>query len=223
MRLWPFIFCAVELLGPLVRQDGYAFRPPREFRMARMDLFQPSRATALGPPERGFLSALLFDGDDENAASFAMAVVDEPLEDGFGARDELAARVARHFREGLGLEFSVEGARTVDGPVRRIEVRGSLRRAGQLRQIVVAAWPGPSRHLVATVSVPSGRYEGLSGAIGQSFDTVRLDAGAVPRAPRTVALAVALLVTAGLLVSVGLWRRRQARRGAGGGPATRPP
>ena len=34
---------ATELLGPPLRQEGWQLRPPREFRMARMDLFHGTR------------------------------------------------------------------------------------------------------------------------------------------------------------------------------------
>lgn len=207
------VLCAApDLLGPPIRQDGYTFRPPRPFHMARMELFHASQALAVGAraDSAGALSAALVDGEDENAASLTVTVVDEPFAVGPGARDEFAAQVSRHFRDRLGLEFSLERVELVEGPSRRVEVLGSVRRASQLRQIVAAAWPGDVRHLVMTCSVPSGRWEALSGAIRQSFDTVRLDASGPARGPRNLALAVATLVAALLVASAGLWRRRRA-------------
>jgi hypothetical protein len=201
-----------DLLGPPVRQDGYSFRPPRPFHIARMDLFHQARPLAIGASadSQGTLSAALVDGDDENAASLIVAVIDEPFSVGPGARDEFSAQVARHFRERLGLEFSLERAELIEGPSRRVEVLGSVRRSSQLRQIVAAAWPGDTRHVVITCSVPSGRWEALSGSLAQSFETVRIDGGGSTRAPRNVVLAVAALAAALLAASAGLWRRRKA-------------
>lgn len=198
-----------DLLGPPVRQDGYTFRPPRPFYMARMELFHGAQAMAVGDAT-GAISAALIDGDDENAASVIVSVVEEPFSVGPGARDEFSAQVARHFRDRLGLEFSLERAEVIEGPSRRVEVLGSVRRASQLRQIVAAAWPGDHRHVVITCSVPSGRWEALSGAINQSLETVRVDGGTPTRGGRNVALAVAALVAALLVASAGLWRRRRA-------------
>ena len=206
------LLAAADLLGPPVRQDGYGFRPPREFHMARMELFHAAHPLVIGTHAEspGTLSAALVDGDDENAASLAVAVIDEPLSVGPGARDELSAQVARHFRERLGLDFALERAELIEGPSRRVQVTGSVRRASQLRQIVIAAWPGSGRHVVVTCSVPSGRYEALAAALNQSFDTMRLENPGPTRAPRTVALAVAALLGALLFASVGLWKRRRA-------------
>jgi hypothetical protein len=210
-----FTLAATDLLGPSVRQEAYSFRPPRPFYMARMELFHGARPLAIGAglDSPGALSAALVDGDDENAASLMVAVIDEPFSVGPGARDEFSARVARHFREQLGLEFALERAELFGaGPSRRVEVLGSVRRASQLRQVVAAAWPGTHRHVVITVSVPSGRWEALSGSLAQSFETVRQEGSAPTRGPRNLALAVATLVAALLVASVGLWRRRRATR-----------
>jgi hypothetical protein len=198
-----------DLLGPPVRQDGYTFRPPRPFYMARMELFHGAQAMAIGDGA-GSISAALIDGDDENAASLTVSLVDGSFSVGPGARDEFSAQVARHFRDRLGLEFSLERVELVEGPSRRVEVLGSVRRASQLRQIVAAAWPGGGRHVVMICSVPSGRWEALSGAINQSFETVRVEGNAPARGGRNVALAVATLVAALLVASAGLWRRRRA-------------
>lgn len=214
-RLLLLVLAAADLLGPPIKKEGYSFRPPRQFHLAHMELFQAARPLVIGGAAEspGQVVAALFDGEDENAASLVLAIVDEPFSVGPGARDELSSRVARHFRERLGLEFALERSAVVEGPSRRIEVVGSVRRASQLRQIVAAAWPGEHRHLVITSSIPSGRWETLSGAIAQSYETVRLETASSQAAPLTLAFAVAALVSALLLASIGLWRRRKAAAG----------
>src|SRR5438270_2320763 len=77
-----FIFLgALELLGPPVRQEGFGLRPPRDFRMARMDLFHLSRVGAVAKSDdspRRLLAALV-DTDSEDASSLMLSVIDEPF------------------------------------------------------------------------------------------------------------------------------------------------
>ncbi len=208
------LLAAADLLGPPVRHDVFSFRPPKDFRMARLDLFRSSRVGAVAKsddaPRR--LHAALVDSDQEDAAALLFATVDEPFKSTSGARDELSAAVARHFSNELGLKFALERVEVVQGAMPRVEVFGSVRDGSQLRQIVVAAWPGEARHAVAMFSVPSGRYELLAEAMRASLDSFHLEPGASGGAPRTVAWAVVALVASALMASIGLWRRRRATR-----------
>ena len=77
---------------------------------------------------------------------------------------------------------------------------------------VVAAWPGESRHVVAICSAPSGRWEALSPVLGDSFDTMKVEPVSSLRPPQRLLWAFAALVAALLLISIGVWRRRQAAR-----------
>lgn len=199
-----------DALGPPLKQDGYQLAPPKAFRMARMDLFHGTRVggvTAAGDAPR-FLSAALLDGEGEDAASLLLSVVEARFSLGPGARDELSTAVVRHFKEDLGLRFALDRADVVDG---RVEVLGSVREGSQLRQILVVAWPGEGRHVVAIASVPSGRWDELRGVLRESFSTFRFDASAGP--PREWRVAFLALMGALLLTSIGLWRRRKALRG----------
>lgn len=201
-----------EGLGPPLRQDGLTVRPPREFRLARMDLFHGTRVIGVGAREgvTRYLSAALMDGDGEDAASMLVSIVDEPLRLGPNSRDESAGLVARHLRDELGLTFSLERADVVTGTAARVEVRGSVREGAQLRKLLVAQFAGESRHAVVLFSVPSGRWETLAPSLTEALDTLRVDQPSGPS--RSVALAFAVAVGAALLASVGLWRRRAARR-----------
>jgi hypothetical protein len=93
-----------------------------------------------------------------------------------------------------------------------VEVLGSVRQGSQLRRVLVAAWPQEQRHVVAMVSVPSGRWEDLAPVLSESFDSMKLDPVTTARPPQRLLWAFAALVAAGFLISVGLWRRRQASR-----------
>jgi hypothetical protein len=92
-------------------------------------------------------------------------------------------------------------------------VLGSIRQGSQVRRVLVAAWPGEARHVVAIGSAPSGRWDALGPAYGESFDTMRLDPGTAGPSTR-LRWAFAALVASLLMVSVGLWRRRQVARAA---------
>ena len=199
-----------DVLGPPVRQEPFTLRPPKGFRMARLDLFRSSRVGAIAKNDdtpRRLLGALV-DTDGEDSAALLIASVDEPFKSSSGARDELAAAVAKHFSNELGLKFALERVDVVQGPNPRVEVSGSVRDGSQLRQIVVAAWPGEVKHAVVTFSVPSGRYDELAEAIRASLDTFHVDPAGAPTS-RALAWAVAALVASALMASIGLWRRRR--------------
>jgi hypothetical protein len=201
---------AADVLGPPVRQETFTLRPPHDFRMARMDLFRSSRVGAVAKNEEAprRLLAALVDTDGEDSAALLISAVDEPFKPSTSARDDLAAAVARHFTTELSLKFSLERVEMVQAAVTRVEVTGSVREGSQLRQIVVAAWPGEVRHAVVVFSVPSGRYEALAGGIRASLDSFRVDTAGAPTS-RAVAWAVAALVASALMASIGLWRRRR--------------
>jgi hypothetical protein len=201
---------AGDQLGPPLRQDGYSIRPPRAFRLTRMDLFHGTRATGVGARESvsRYLSAALIDGDGEDAASMLVSVLDEPFRLGPNARDDASTSVTRHLRDELGLTFSLERADVTTAAAARVEVRGSVREGAQLRKVLVALYPGETRRTVVLFSVPSGRWDALTPAITESLESMRPDAASGPS--RSLAFAFALLIAAGLLASVGLWRRRQA-------------
>ena len=211
MLCWVMLLLSAEpSLGTPLKQGGFTFRPPKEFRVTRMDLFHGTKVGAISQDAPGYLAAALVDGDGEDAASMLVAVVDAPFAPGPSSRDEIATETVRHFNEDLGLKLSLERAELVSGPPARVEVLGSVHQGSQLRVIHVAAFEGDPRHLVITVSIPSGRAEELAGAVHDSFDSVHAEGGP-PTAPRTVAWAAMALVAALFLVSVGLWRRRAAR------------
>jgi hypothetical protein len=198
-----------ELLGAPVRQDGYSLRPPRDFHLAHMELFHGSHVGAIGPATEGqrALSAAFFDGEGDDAASLLIAVVDGDQGSGPAARDALANQVLRHFRDELGVSFLLERTEQAG---ERVEVLGSVREGAQLRRVLVAAWPGVSRHVVATWSVPSGRWDALKPALHDSLESFRAepqnDAGVLPRRGGVL---VAAVLAGLLLTSWGLWRRRR--------------
>lgn len=202
---------APPTLGPVLRQDGFQVKPPSSFRMARMDLFHGTQAGTLttAPGATRYLSAALIDGDGEDATSILISVVDATLGLGPSSRDELSTAVVRHLRDELGQPFQLERAEVKNG---RVEVLGSVRQGSQLRRILVAAWPGESRHVVAICSAPSGRWEALAPMIADSFDTMKVEPVSSLRPPQRLLWAFAALVAALLLISIGVWRRRQAAR-----------
>lgn len=202
---------ALDLVGPPLRQDGYQLRPPRAFRMARMDLYHGTRVATVSKASAAarYLSAALMDGDGEDAATMLISVVEEPLSLGPSSRDEASTAVLRHFRDELELPFVLERADVRTGPAARVEVLGSVREGSQLRRILVAAWPGEVRHVVVLFSVPSGRWESLKAAIDESLDSVRADTAQGPS--RSWRWAFATFMAALLVLSFGLWRRRQQR------------
>ena len=202
-----------SLLGPVLRQDGFQMKPPSSFRMARMDLFHGTQVGTISVSAASprYLSAALVDGEGEDAASLLISVVDATLSLGPSSRDELSTAVVRHLRDELAQPFQLERAEVTNG---RVEVLGSVRQGSQLRRILVAAWPGHSRHLIAICSAPSGRWETLAPMISESFDSMKVEPVSSPGPPQRLLWAFAALVAALLLISVGLWRRRQASRSA---------
>ncbi len=205
------LLSADPALGTPLKQGGFTFRPPKQFRVTRMDLFHGTRVGAISNDASGYLAAALVDGDGEDATSMLVAVVDAPFSPGPSSRDEVATEAVRHFNEDLGLKLALERAELVNGPPARVEVLGSIRQGSQLRVIHLAAFEGEPKHLVITVSAPSGRAEELAGQLKESFDSVRAEGGTAT-APRAVAWAAMALVAALFFVSVGLWRRRLANR-----------
>jgi hypothetical protein len=201
---------AVEpTLGTPLKQGGFTLRPPKQFRVTRMDLFHGTKVGAIGG-DNGYLAAALVDGDGEDAASLLVDVVDSSFAPGPSSRDEIATSTVKHFNEDLGLKLSLERAELVPGPPARVEVLGSVHQGNQLRVIHVAAFEGEPKHLVLTLSAPSGRAEELATPLRECFDSVHAEGGPTTT-PRTVAWAALALVAALFLVSVGLWRRRVAR------------
>ncbi|MEW5740465.1 MAG: hypothetical protein AB1938_16175 [Myxococcota bacterium] len=202
---------SLELVGPPLRQDGYQLRPPRAFRMARMDLYHGTRVATVAKASQAprYLSAALMDGDGEDAATMLVSVVEEPLTLGPSSRDDASTAVLRHFRDELELPFMLERADVKTGASARVEVLGSVREGSQLRRILVAAWPGEVRHVVVLFSVPSGRWESLKAAIDESLETMRADVTSGPS--RSWRWGFAIFILALLTLSVGLWRRRQQR------------
>lgn len=200
-------------LGPVLRQDGFQFKPPRAFRMARMDLFHGTQVGTVSVEAQAprYLSAALVDGDGEDAASLLVSVIEASLALGPSSRDELSTAVVRHLRDELGQPFQLERAEVTHG---RVEVIGAMRQGSQLRRVLVAAFPGEQRHVVAFASVPSGRWDALAPALSDSFDTLKVEPVASARPPQRLLWAFVAAVAAAFLVSIGLWRRRQAAREA---------
>lgn len=202
---------ALEPLGPVVRQDGFQFKPPKSFRMARMDLFHGTHVGSVtrNPATSRYLSAALIDGDGEDAATLLISVVEETLTLGPSSRDEFSTAVVRHITDELGQPFQLERAEIREG---RVEVLGSIRQGAQLRRVLVAAWPSEGRHVVAFCSAPSGRWESLSPLITESFASLKVEPASLARPPQRLMWAFAALVAAAMMISIGLWRRRQAAR-----------
>jgi hypothetical protein len=198
-------------LGPPLRQDGYHLRPPGAFHMARLDLFHGTHAGGIcaDPAASRYLSAALVDGDTEEASSLLISIVEAPMELGPSARDELSTAVVRHFRDALGLSFALERTQVVSGS--RVEVLGAVKQGSQLRRVLVAAFPSDARHAVVLASVPSARWEALAGPLKDSLDTFGYDTPVNVAPSRRAAWAFAGGMGSLLLLSLGLWRRRQSR------------
>jgi hypothetical protein len=201
-------------LGVALRQDGYTVRPPQKFRMARMDIFHGTRAGAVAssPTEARWLSAALQNGQNDDASTMMISVVEGSFHVTPAARDEFSTAVVRHFSEELSLRFSMEKAELVAGPASRIEVLGSVRQEGQVRHVLVSAMAGEGRHAAITFSVPSGQWESLYPAIRASLDSFRNEPGASREMTRSVAGAVASGVALALMVSLYFWRKRRLRQ-----------
>ena len=205
------LLSASDSLGPPLRQEGFVVRPPVNFRMARMDLFHGTEVGGVTPGGgTRYLSAALMDGDGEDAASLLLFVADSTLTLGPSSRDSLSTQVMHHFNDELRQPFAMERAEIVDG---RVQVLGSIREGSQLRRILVAAWPGEGRHVVATASVPSGRWDALAPKLADSFSTMRVEPLSAGRPPQRYLWAFLAMIAAMFFISVGLWRRRQSLRG----------
>jgi hypothetical protein len=202
---------AVPLANEL-RQDGYSLRPPRNFTKAYPTLFQGTRALAPtgSPASFGMLSAVLVDRTGEDAASMVVSIVDGSLAAAPAARDEFSTAVVRHFSDEMGLALAMDRAELVTQGAPRVEVLGTLRQAGQLRNVLVAGMAGKGRHAVISFSVPSGRWGELGPQIRASLDSFRNEASS-KEIPRTVAGAAAGALVGTLVASFALWRRRQRR------------
>lgn len=203
------LILSTDGLGPVLRHDGFQIKPPRGFRMARMDLFHGTQAGTLSlrPGTQRYLSAALVDTDSEDAASMLISVIEAPMALRPSSRDELSTAVVRHFREDLDQPFQLERAEVTNG---RVEVLGSIRQGSQLRRILVAAWPGEHRHIVILCSAPSGRWETLAASVSESLDSLKVESAVLSQPDQRFLWAFTALLGAMLLISVGLWRRRHA-------------
>lgn len=200
-------------LGAALKQSGFTLKPPRGFRMARMDLFNGTRVAAIAtaPNVPRWLAAALVDSDSEEAASMLVGVVEAPFALGPGARDELSAAAVRHFTDELGLKFAMERAEAVAGAAPHVRVLGSVRQGSQLRKVLIAAFPGEARHLVVMFTAPSGRFESLEKVFSESLESVRSEAPSSATG-RTFAWLALAMVGALLAASFRLWRRRAITR-----------
>ncbi len=200
---------AAEPLGPMLHQDGYHFRPPRGFHMARLELFQKSHAGAVSldrdPP--GALSAALVDGEGDDAASLLVSVIDADLP--ASARDEWSAAVTRHLKDRLSLPFELERCHSTPA---RFECLGTISQQGQARRIVVTAFPGEARHVVMVASVPTARWETFEPVLRESQASFGYDVLAAAAVPRRALWVVALLAVGLFGISVAMWRRRRERQ-----------
>jgi hypothetical protein len=206
-------------LGAPLRQDGFAFRPPADFRVARMALFHGTRtgAIALDRELPRHLAAALVDGDEEHASALLVAVVHETFQATPSSREAFSTAAVRHFADELEMPLSLERAELVRGESPRIEVVGTVRQQDQLRRVLIAAMEGEGKHAVITASVPSGRFEALLPELRASLDTYRPDT--VPGVGQDVAGSIAALLGLGLFGSWWLWRRRARLRRADRGLA----
>ncbi len=201
-------------LGTPLRQDGYTFRPPEGFRMARMDAFLGTRVGAVPFPPGGarFLSAALQHGEGPDADSLLVAVVDGTFVANERTRDAFSAAAIRHFSEELGMPLALDRAEVIAGPARRVEVRATLKQRDQVRGILVAAMEGEGRHAVVTFSVPASRFEAELPTLRASLDTFRADRPPASDWTRNLTRAAIPFIGLLLFASWWLWRRRQLRR-----------
>jgi hypothetical protein len=201
-------------LGTELRQDGYSLRPPREFTMARMELFKATRAGAMSasPSVARMLSAALVDRPGQDSASMLVAVVDGSFQATPAGRDEFSTAVVRHFSDELRLVLAMDRAELITGGAPRVEVFGTVRHEGQLRNVVVAGMAGKGRHAVITFSLPTGRWAELSPQIRASLDSFRNDSPSAREIPRGVAGAAVGTLAGALIASLAIWRRRRRGR-----------
>ncbi|MCP3138017.1 hypothetical protein LXT23_11795 [Pyxidicoccus sp. QH1ED-7-1] len=205
-------------LGSELRRDGYQFRPPEGFHMVRWEQYAGSRAgaVALQSDAPRALSAALADGEGPEAATLLVSVVERSFSASPSARDDFAAAVMQHFQRELGLTLSPERVERLGGAVPRVEVLGTLREAGQVRTVLVAALASEGRHAVVTVSAPAVRWEELAPRIRASLETFRLESTNAPGpVPRRLLGALAGALAGALVASYAAWRRRRVRQDPG--------
>jgi hypothetical protein len=200
-------------LGPPLRHEGVVYRPPSGFRMTRFDLFESSRAGAVGSggAVRGYLFAALTDGSGEDAASLLLSVVESTFETGPLGRETLAVATKDHFVD-LGQAVELETAAVPAGAAGWVEVLGTIRQGEQLRRVWVVAWPGEQRHVVLVASVPTSRWAQLEPLLRESASSLVDERRQGAGASRRLAWAGAVLGVIGLLGSWAVWRLRQQRR-----------
>jgi hypothetical protein len=204
-------------LGSELRRDGYLFRPPEGFYMARWEQYAGSRAgaVALESDAPRALSAALADGEGPEAATLLVSVVERGFSASPSERDDFGAAVMQHFQRELGLTLSPERVERLGGAVPRVEVLGTLREAGQVRTVLVAGLASEGRHAVVMVSAPAVRWEELAPRVRASLETFRLEATTAPGpVPRRLLGALAGALAGALVASYTAWRRRRVRRGS---------
>jgi hypothetical protein len=210
---WVTLLMMQPPLGTALRVEGFVLRPPEGFRMVRMEPYGVTRVGGVAgiPGVERVLGAALVDGQGDGASSMLLARVEGTFLVSPSARDEFATAAVRHFNEELGFTLMMERAERVEGPVRRIEVLGTVRQEGQLRQVLIAAMEGEGRHAVIVFSVPSGRFQEKAAALRASLDSFRPESAPSTALPRGLAGAVAGAMAGGLLASFALWRRLRAQ------------
>jgi hypothetical protein len=201
-------------LGPALHKDGLSFRPPEGFHSIRLDAFRGTRVGVLVSGGSGLISSVLVDGDDDNAAALFLAIQDGSFTLGPQARDQFGAAVSKHLREELALDFSLERIGVKAGGAPRVELVGSIRAGSQLRKILVAGFPGGSKHAILVWSVPSGRWEEFLGGAQASMDTLTLEQHVTSVQESRWAWVTAAAVLLMALFWANLKRRRRSAPGA---------
>lgn len=199
-------------LGTEIRRDGYSLRPPPGFVLARMELFRETGAGALSlsPESSRALSAALVDRPGEDSASMLISVVDGTFQATPAGRDELSTAVVRHFAEEIRLALALDRAVLISAGAPRVEVLGTVRQEGQLRNVLVAGMAGKGKHAVIIFSVPSGRWADLNPQIRDSLDSFKNDPPAGNEIPR--GLIGAAVLAGALIAALAAWRHRQRER-----------
>ncbi len=204
------VLAALSALGPVVKFEGGALRPPAGFRSNSVDLFTGSRALTAAPAGvRASVVAAFVDGDGTDATSIAVAVVDAPFLAGGRDRDDLALHVVRELRDDAEMRFALESVELVAGPTARAEVFGTLKGAGQIRGVLVAAFAGSPRHVTVTASFPLSRAAEAKAALAEAFASFANDD---PQRKEPPTWAVGILALALLFLLVGSVALRGRRR-----------
>jgi hypothetical protein len=178
-----------------------------------MELFRGSQAgvLSLSPSSSRALSAALVDRPGEDSASMLISVVDGTFQATPAGRDEFSTAVVRHFADQIRLALAMDRAELINAGTPRVEVLGTVRQEGQLRNVLVAGMAGKGRHAVIIFSVPSGRWTELNPQIRASLDSFRNDPLPGNELHRGVAGAVAVLAGA-LIAGLAIWRHRRRER-----------